>query len=389
MRQKVVWFILGVLVGTLFVVSAYSSSESVQYAVPAIQRIPEQNYTIYLLYPKNGLPISQDFLKETVPKLVEKSAPNAKWHVYAVPELPKGSVITGYGIKVTKDGRVEILITATGKGAPIMPDKIRSELLEWSKKAPKFKPDVIPKEKIGVPKGWKVKTVDSNGNVKVYSGESSPYWHNFSAVEIRKVDPPHGNLYARFYMYGLWNDGDPKWETFLVGPGDGAVYRIAPGYGLRESGNRRYDDFVTYRARIVHDWNLDSRLDPQLELVKPIIEEGMFKCHSQVLATIGGTPSLTFTATIPEYEMDPVADIDLQRAVWIMKFNPRSRDAKYTFGTMVASSARVKEAVLHDGNWHRIVGVSLWVKFESCAPGAGFCLHPETSAGVVWYVKVG
>ena len=219
MRQKVVWFILGVLVGSLFVVSAYPTNGKAQYSVPAIQRISGQNYTTYLLYPKNGLPLSPEFLKRTIPKLVEKSASNTKWHVYAVPELPKGSVITGYGIKVAKDGRIDILITATNRNTPILPDKIRSELLEWSKKAPKFKPDVIPKEKIGVPKGWKVKTVDSNGNVRVYSGESEPYWHDFGPVTIHYENPPYGNVYATFHVYGLWNDNDPNWEYFLVAPG--------------------------------------------------------------------------------------------------------------------------------------------------------------------------
>ncbi|WP_297068698.1 hypothetical protein [Thermococcus sp.] len=388
MRQKVVWFVLGVLVGSLFLASAYPTGNNVQYVPPIIQRISSKDYTTLLLYTPNGLPLDVKNVQKAVQEFVLKSAPNAKWHVYAAPELPKGSVITGYGIKVTRDGRVDILITATNMNNPILPDRIRGELLEWSKKAPKFKPDVIPKEKIGVPKGWKVKTVDSNGNVKVYSGESSPYWHNFGKVEIRKVDPPYGNLYARFYMYGLWNDGDPNWETFLAGPGDGAVYRIDPGYGLRESGNGNYGYFVTYQAKIIHDWNLDSKLNPHLEIVKPVIEDGMFKGHSQVSVTISGTPSLTFTTTIPDYEMDPVADMDLQRAVWLMKFNTNSRDAKYSFGTMVASSAKVKEAVLHDGNWHKIVYVSMWTKFEGCVP-ASICVYPETSSGVVWYVKVG
>ncbi|WP_297439357.1 hypothetical protein [Thermococcus sp.] len=50
-----------------------------------------------------------------------------------------------------RDGRVDIVITATKKGVPIEAEKVWSELLEWDRKAPKFKPDVIPKEKICVP----------------------------------------------------------------------------------------------------------------------------------------------------------------------------------------------------------------------------------------------
>lgn len=104
MRQKMVWFLLGVLVGSLFVASAYPTNESVQYSIPAIQKITESNYTAYLLYSENSFPLDSDVLKSTVQTLVEESAPNAKWHVYAVPELPKSLVITGYGIKVTEEG---------------------------------------------------------------------------------------------------------------------------------------------------------------------------------------------------------------------------------------------------------------------------------------------
>jgi len=81
MRQKVVWFLLGVLVESLFVVSAYPTNGGIQYGAPAIQRILGENYTTYVLYPKDGLPLSPQFLKQIIPKLVEKSAPNAKWHI--------------------------------------------------------------------------------------------------------------------------------------------------------------------------------------------------------------------------------------------------------------------------------------------------------------------
>gem|GEM_PF-2243279 len=392
MRQKMVWFILGVLVGSLFVVSAqptgsYISENNIQYTTPTIQKIPGDGYTTMILYTPTGLPLNVKDVQKAVKEFVLKSAPNAKWHVYAVPELPKGTVLTGYGIKVTKDGRVNILIITTERGSLTRPLKPLNELEKWSKTLPKFPQDISLGE-IGLPKGWSAKAIDSAGNTKVYSGESSPYWHPFGSLEIRKIDPPYGNLYAKFYMYGLWNDGDPNWETFLAGPGDGAVYRITPGYGLRETGDTDYSNFVTYRAKIIHNWNLDSALDPHLELAKPIIEDGMYKGHSQVSVTISGTPSFTFTTTIPDYEMDPVADTHLQRAVWLMKFNTKSRDSKYSFGTMVASSARVNQSVLHDGKWHNIVSVSMWAKLEACVPSS-ICVYQEISSGVVWMVKVG
>ncbi len=394
MRQKVVWFILGVLVGSLFVVSAYPTNGKAQYSVPAIQRISGQNYTTYLLYPKNGLPLSPEFLKRTIPKLVEKSASNTKWHVYAVPELPKGSVITGYGIKVAKDGRIDILITATNRNTPILPDKIRSELLEWSKKAPKFKPDVIPKEKIGVPKGWKVKTVDSNGNVRVYSGESEPYWHDFGPVTIHYENPPYGNVYATFHVYSLWNDNDPNWEYFLVAPGKDEYgrglptdfYEIDPGYGLKVyRGDNDYGEYVTKSARILHEWDLESALNPKLISAAPIntdINHG----HETIQASIGyPVLALTFTSTIPDSQMHSAADRYHPGAAWVLEFNTHSNDARESFQTNVASEGSVSQSVLHNGQWHAIVNVQFKATFQD---PAGWIVK-DTSTGVTWYVKVG
>ena len=218
MRQKVVWFILGVLVGSLFVVSAYPTGNNVQYVAPAVQNLPGSDYTTLLLYTPNGLPLNVKEVQKVVQELVLKSAPNAKWHAYAVPELPKDAVLTGYGIKVTKDGRVDVLVLAMRKGVPVQVTSIRSKLMKWSTKKPEFQENIPLGEKIGVPEGWKVKTVDSSGNVKVYSGESEPYWKPLGHITIEQNDPPYGNIYALAYVYGLKDDNDPNWEYFMVAP---------------------------------------------------------------------------------------------------------------------------------------------------------------------------
>ena len=114
-----VWFILGVLVGSLFVVSAYPTGDNVQHVAPAVQKLPGSDYTALILYTPNGLPLNVKEVQKAVQEFVLKSAPNAKWHVYAVPELPEDAVLTGYGIKVTKDGRVDVLVLATRKGIPL------------------------------------------------------------------------------------------------------------------------------------------------------------------------------------------------------------------------------------------------------------------------------
>ena len=392
MRQKVVWFVLGVLVGSLFLASAYPTGNNVQYVPPIIQRISSKDYTTLLLYTPNGLPLDVKNVQKAVQEFVLKSAPNAKWHVYAVPELPRGSVITGYGIKVTKDGRVDILITATSRKTPILPDKIRSELLKWSKKAPKFKPDVIPKEKIGVPKGWEVKTVDSNGNVKVYSGESSPYWKSLGEITIKVNDAPYGNIYALASVYGLKDDNDPSKEYFLVAPPKNAPnegrYEVDPGYGLRKvEGNTNYKDYVTESAKIIHNWNMDSSLDPELMIADPVMHQNG---HTIVQVTFGyPIPAVTFTSTIPNFEMLPAVDRSTQIATWLLKFDTNSLDAKYSFKTDVASEASVSQSVLHNGQWHAIVNVKFQATFIQVGDVLGWWGSHTTWGAVTFYVKVG
>ncbi|ASJ00303.1 hypothetical protein [Thermococcus gorgonarius] len=383
MRQKVVWFILGVLVGSLFVVSAYPMNGSVQYSAPTIQRIPGENYTTYLLYPKNGLPISAQFLKETIPKLLEKSAPNAKLHAYAIPELPEGAVISGYGIKVTKDGRVNILVTATRNGAPILPDKIRSELLEWGKKAPEFKPDVIPKEKVGVPKGWEVKIVDSNGNVKVYSGESSPYWHNFGRVEMSLDYKPYGRLYGMFYVWGLWNDNDPKEERFMITPYGGSsnsvgVYRVTPGTAIDSYGRYFTNDF-----KIIHNWGIDPELNGRLG---PMYPAGIIGGHDTLTLNFGPSPGVSYTIDVDGYKV--YGDALNPKAVWDFDI-PYNEDASHhTIAFNGYSEGAVDEGALHDGEWHTIFQVELWARFRDRSI-LGLLYHYDGSVSVNWLLKIG
>ena len=78
---------------SLFVVSAYPTGNNVQYATPAVQKLPGKDYTTLLLYTPNGLPLDVKEVQKTVQEFVLKSAPNAKWHAYALPELPKDAVL--------------------------------------------------------------------------------------------------------------------------------------------------------------------------------------------------------------------------------------------------------------------------------------------------------
>lgn len=191
-------------------------NESVQYSILVIQKIIESNYIVYFFYSENSFLLDSDVFKSIVQMFVEESVLNVKWYVYVVLELLKSLVIIGYGIKVIEEGRVDIFIIVIRSGVLILFDKIKDEFLQWSKKVLKFKLDIIFKEKIGVLEGWKVKVVDSNGNVKVYSGESLLYWYNFGVLIIEVNDFLYGNIYVKFYVYGFWNDDDFSREYFLV-----------------------------------------------------------------------------------------------------------------------------------------------------------------------------
>ncbi|NJE85823.1 hypothetical protein E3E23_08315 [Thermococcus sp. CX2] len=378
MRQKVVWFILGVLVGSLFVVSAYPTTDNIQYGTPELQKIVKDNYTTYLIYSANGLPLKVEDVQKVVQEFVLEKAPKAKWHVYAVPELPSDTVLAGYGIKMTKDGRVDILILATRKSASVQPLKIQNELIEWSKTAPKFMPDVVPKEKIGVPEGWEAKSVDSEGNIRVYSSESSPYWHNFGKVELRKDDPPYGKLYAQFYMWGLWNDNDPTTETFACTRDENnrGTYWVTPGIALGDN----YGDYFTDDIKITHDWGVESALQGRLTLMKPA---GIINEYETVTVNVG---PVSYPLAIGGYKVYGDA-IDPQ-AVWDFSIPYNGDSSHHTIEFMPASEGEVKEAVLHDGNWHSVINVKLWAKFRHKTI-IGIIDSHESWAAVTWMVKVG
>ncbi|MDI3474755.1 MAG: hypothetical protein PWQ79_1206 [Thermococcaceae archaeon] len=388
MRQKMVWFILGVLVGSLFVVSAYPTGREVQYGVPTVQKIAGNNYTAYILYSKEGLPLDPKVLKNRVQQLVEESAPKAKWHVYAVPELPKGSFITGYGIKVTQEGRVDILITARSATTPtkVKVETLRNELLEWSKKAPKFKPDVIPKGRIGVPRGWEVKTVDSNGNVKVYSGESEPYWHNFGRQELRYDDPPYGKLYAQFFMWGLWNDNNPSTETFACTKDEDGrgTYRATPGILLKNSGNSDYGKYWIRKMKIIHNWRVDPALNGHLGLMGPA---GIIDKHSSVTVSVG---PISYPLNVGGYKI--YGDDADPKAIWTVDTMGTARlyteASEHTVEVMVSSEGEVKESALHDGKWHPVVNVKLSAELSGNRNILPTDIHNIWTA-LTWYVKVG
>ncbi|ASJ11079.1 hypothetical protein A3L12_07085 [Thermococcus sp. P6] len=378
MRQKVVWFLIALLAGSVFFVSAHPSEGNIQYTSPEVHKLRGENYAALLLSTPNGLPLNIEETMKTVQEFLLKSSPNAKWHAYAVPELPKDVLLNGYGIKVTKDGRIDVLVLASRRGVVLKPVKVREELAEWGKKAPEFMPDKVPKEKVGVPEGWKVETVDSSGNVRTYTGESSPYWHNFGRLELRLDDPPYGKLYAQFYMWGLWNDNPPAEERFLCTTDENGhgTYRVTPGIAI--GGNYGY--YLTDDIKIIHDWGVEPGLNGRLGVVKPV---GVINNYEYVTVTIG---PVSYPLATEGYEVHGDAIDPL--AVWDFDIVHNGESSRHSIEFMPSSEGVVKESVLHDGNWHSVIKVKLQAKFEYDMI-LGFIKSHTSEAALIWRVKVG
>ena len=387
MRQKIVWFVLGVLIGSLFVVSAYPSQRGVNYTTPALETYQGANYTAYLFYSKNSLPIDKGQLAKRIDQLFKTATSNAKWKAYAIPDLPKDVVLIGYGIKVAKDGRTSSYILAARKNS-LPPENPRAELLKWAQKKPTFTPK-IPIGTYGPPDGWVAKITTSTDEERILSGQVSPYWYDIGPAEMKLTYPPYGNINMKFHLYALIHDGDPQHISLLLAPGrngDG-WYRIEPGYGIKHIlGNYNYEDYVTDKAKIIHDWNLDPSLDPEIEATYPLERVGG---HQEIPVHLGYPPSITFNVVIPDSKILPAVDSSTQQAGWLLVFNSDSEDAKYSFYTNVYSTAKVKQSTLLDSHWHSIIKVTFQASFVQYGDALGWWGTHTASMTLTWNLKVG
>jgi len=390
MRGKIVLFVLGVLIGGLLVFLAHlfhpshTSPENIPSAAPIVEVYRGANYTAYLFYTKSGLPIDKGQLVKGITSLLNMTSPRAKWQTYAIPDLPKDVVLIGYGIKVTKDGRTASYILATRENS-LPQENPRAELLKWAQKKPVFAPK-IPIGTYGPPKGWVAKITTSTGEERILSGQVSPYWYDIGPAEMQLTYPPYGNIRMKFHLYALLHDGDPQHISLLLAPGKNGDgwYRIEPGYWIRHVlGNSNYGDYITDMAKIIHDWNLDPALNPEIDTAYiPTTTKG----HREIQIPLGYPPSLNFTITIPDSKMLPAVASSTQKAGWLLEFNSNSDDAKYSFSTNVYSTAKVKQSALLDGHWHEIVRVN----FEAVFIKQDDYKHTyRASMTLTWNLKVG
>ncbi len=74
-------------------------------------------------------------------------------------------------------------------------------------------------------------------------------------------------LYAQFYIWGLWNDGNPTEERFICtkDKNDLGTYRVTPGVAIE--GN--YGSYFTADIKITHDWGVDPALHGRVGIMEP------------------------------------------------------------------------------------------------------------------------
>jgi len=404
MRRILIGFIVGVLLGSLLFVGAGQFSSKQELVAPpmapsiAVSKTSGVNYTAFLFTGKGGIAINTDLLSNELKRVAESERSN--FHILAVPVNKRGTVVVGYGVKFFRDGRiaVKVLRTPVSSLNKLSRDIILKNLDEWIREKVTFHPDIKDEIKIGMPQGYKGKMLNKNNGKETpmsAEGTSEPYWHDFGPIEDQVIDPPYGNIYMIYHVWGLWNDNNPQREWLAVA-GDGTTslansyYRIEPGIALKNYfGNADYKDFKTKEAVISHKWNLDPTLKPELGAVNPTTMSGE---QTLTLGVGAEGTSISYTVVIPDSEIISYTNGVSPQADWVLKFNTDADCAKSSFSTMVGSVASFDENALHDGNWHKIVEVDFKVTFQRSYWEYHIIPRTEshdTSMGMIWLLKVG
>ena len=238
MRQKVVWFVLGVLVGSLFVVSAYPTNSSVQYSVPVVQKI---NNTVPVYYVGSNV---SKYFKEAIrmnPSLSIKTP-----HILVVEsshvknssqlrELVRKEILSGIPVIVIGSPKVingtfrgqffaELVAGHGPDGKPITQATVYGYMTYPSNGI------LVSKEFISIdaePKAieqaysWAVKNLKPSAGTFELKAEplsSGAYWSYRSQLDFTSGDDwkPYGRLNIRTLHYQLMNDGSSQYDWYNV-----------------------------------------------------------------------------------------------------------------------------------------------------------------------------
>ncbi|WP_297437744.1 hypothetical protein [Thermococcus sp.] len=333
MRQKVVWFVLGVLVGSLFVVSAYPTNSSVQYSVPVVQKI---NNTVPVYYVGSNV---SKYFKEAIrmnPSLSIKTP-----HILVVEsshvknssqlrELVKKEILSG--IPVIVIGSPEV-ISGTFRG------QFFAELVAGRgpgrkpvKKATVYGYVTYPSDAILVSREfvsidsvpgaikeayiWAVKNLKPNaGTFKLGVGplSSGAYWSYQSQLDFTSGDDwkPYGRLNVRTIYYKLINDGSTTYDWYDVHVRQQSV----PGKELWSDSEWRTADMYTWvDADYYNSYGFLSDYAPTTTSGASTVGVSIGVSAGEDGATISASQSWSYT--IPDVFVHDQSDYSQELAKW-------------------------------------------------------------------------
>ncbi|WP_457750806.1 hypothetical protein [Thermococcus sp.] len=275
MRQKVVWFILGVLVGSLFVVSAHptgseASGSNIQHTTLGIQKINNKVPVYYIgetfpEYFKNTLQISQLSKSADIPHILVVNSTCAKNNSY-LKELVKKEILSGTPVIVVGDPKI---ISETFKGQFFAKLVTVSGLNGKNEKKTVYgyitypsRGTLVSKEFISIDTetnalkeayAWAVRNIAPNaGNFKLTTDalSSGAYWSYRSQLDFTSGDAwkPYGKLNVRTIYYKLINDGSSQYDWYDIHVRQQSV----PGKELWNS-DWRTSDMYTWIDANYHD----------------------------------------------------------------------------------------------------------------------------------------
>ncbi len=262
MRQKVVWLTLGVLIGSLFVVSAYPTNGSSRHTVPVFQRI---NNAVPVYFIGNNIPRYFTETAQANPSLELKTP-----HILVVEsscvkdnprleELVRREILSGIPVIVIGDPGVingafkgqffaELVAGRGPDGKPVGGATVYGYVTYPSNGVLVSKEFISIDDKTKAIKGaynWALSNLQPNAGalrLGVAPLSSGAYWSYKGQLDFTSGDnwEPYGRLNVRTLYYGLIDDGSSQYDWYDVHVRQQSV----PGKELWNSGWRTADMYT-------------------------------------------------------------------------------------------------------------------------------------------------
>ena len=338
MRGKVIWFVLGILVGGLFVVSAYPTNSSVHYSVPGLQKI---NNTVPVYYIGENIP---EYFVKTM--RVNPNQDIRAPHVLVVDsfyvknnrqlrELVKKDILSGIPVIVIGNPEVikgtfkgqffaELVAGRGPEGKPIKKATVYGYVTYPSNGILVSREfvsiDRVP-EAIKEAYNWAVKNLKPNaGTFKlgVKPLSSGAYWSYKSQLDFTTGDDwkPYGRLNVRTIYYQPTSDGPSQYDWYDVHVKQQSV----PGKELGWS---------DWRTAKMHTWIDADYYNPDgfLSAYEPTTTSGTTTVGVSIGISVGEegaqvSASQSWSYTIPDVQVYDESDYSQELAKWIHSIAP-------------------------------------------------------------------